>query len=52
MFYLNSSILFVMSEIHTVHAMRQSIALDPLIGILSALRSNAFHSVDFLHIDL
>ena len=50
--YLNSSIFFVMNKIHTVHAIRQGIALNPLICILSALRTNTFYSVDFLHINL
>ena len=50
--YLNSSVLSVLSKIYAVHAIRQSVALHPLVGILSALGTNTSDSVNFLEIHL
>ena len=49
---LNSSILFVLSEVHAVYSVGQSVALHPLVRVLSALSSNTSDAIDFLEIYL
>ena len=50
--YLNSSFFFVLSEVHSIHSIRQNEALHPLVRVLSALRTNSPDAVDFLEIHL
>ena len=50
--YLDSLVFAIRSEKHAVLAVGQGVALDPLIGILSALRCDPSKSGDLTQVDL